>query len=119
MVACPGARHFVCMDPFELLEEFCRGYGEGYELRLTPKPEAEPGAVGMRGASPYAQLCRDRVVAIVDPFDSVHSLAHEVGHDMVAARHGQEKFDDEQLVAVEQIAFLDELVRFLLAKATL
>ena len=106
------------MDPFELLEEFCRGYGEGYELRLTPNVAHQVDAVGVRGASPYAQLCRDRVVAIVDPFDSVHSLAHEVGHQQVADVHGADKFDDERLVAVEQIAFLDGLVRFLLAKAT-
>lgn len=104
----------LTMQQANVLRAFCSRYGQGYELRLSSSPPTAPGAIGMRGATSCAQLCEGNVVEMCPSLDGLHSLAHEIGHAEVARIHGPEKFNDEQLVAVEQIAFLVNLAKALL-----
>lgn len=99
------------------LEEFCASYGQGYRLVDCDEPAKAPNPVGMAGATTHAQLCEGRVVCAVPSFDSIHSIALEIGHAEAAAKDEQ----DASLVRyenlttmIEQIAFLDRLCRVLL-----
>src|SRR5690606_19493852 len=73
-------------------------------------------AVGEPGATQFAQLCADNVIAVVPDLYCLGSLSHEIGHAMVAWTHGEHKFGDEQLVSVEERAFLARLARLLLTE---
>jgi hypothetical protein len=98
------------------LEAFCAGYGPGFRITWDDDPHNHPGALGLRGATQFAQLCEGRIIAAKPELDALHSVAHELGHGMVAHEHSPDKFGDEHLVSIEQIAFLGRLTRALLSE---
>lgn len=96
------------------LETFCARYGRGYTIRWCPLPALAPDALGERGAAGLAQLCAGNVIAATPGSDSLHAIAHEIGHAEAEALHGQASFDAERGVLVEQIAFLVQLSTWLM-----
>lgn len=96
------------------LEAFCAGYGPGFLLAWDTAPDLREDALGLAGATSHAQLCSGRVVAAKPDPDSLHSIAHEVGHAMACHTHGTAGLDNEELVTVEQIAFLVRWSRHLM-----
>lgn len=99
-----------------IIEAFCAGYGLGFRIEWDDHPSKRPDAVGEPGATQFAQLCADNVIAVVPDLYCLGSLSHEIGHAMVAWNHGEHKFGDEQLVSVEERAFLARLARLLLTE---
>lgn len=99
-----------------LIEAFCAGYGLGFTIVWDDHPSKRPDAVGEAGATQFAQLCADNVIAVVPDLYCLGSLSHEIGHAMVVERHGEDKFHDEDLVSIEERSFLTRLARLLLTE---
>lgn len=105
-------------DPESEFSAFLCAYGLGYRLEICPKPHDREDVIGIRAWNrefSTARLCKNRIIAAtsVDPY-SIHCIAHEVGHQQVMDRFGEEKFHDESLVGMEQISFMDRWCEYLM-----
>lgn len=103
---------------FARLQQFCASYRGGITLVASEAPHEAPDTLGLAGATSCAQLVGDgRTVLAVPSIDSLHSVAHEVGHAIALLEHGDVK--DERRAVLEQIAFLVNLGRELLGEGAL
>lgn len=93
-----------------VIEDFASGIGKGYRLVWSSEPAKADYPIGMIGASPHAQLCRDgRTIEATDPIDGLYSIAHEIAH-------GEIGFDSEFEVMQEQARIVTALARLLLCE---
>ena len=81
----------------------------GYLIQVCPTPHGRPDALGVRAASPHAQLCAERVIAVASEpcVDHLFSIAHEMAH-------GERPGESEELVHAEAAAMLAKLAAWAL-----
>ena len=95
---------------FARLQKFCATYGSGYTL-VAGDPFTADDAIGVQGASRFAQLCGGGRVVAFPAVDALYSVAHEVAHGEVARLNPGAS---EDAVFQEQMRFLVEFAKALL-----